>query len=95
MKKSFVFSFSFALILLLAGLFTEYTRVIGSISFGIAIIFLAIGSLAGNVFVSGSDMRANLATESKEDRAGRQRILFKSGIIAVPLIIVGIILLSI
>lgn len=95
MKKPFVFSFSFSLILLLAGYFTEYTRVIGSIAFGLAIIFLAIGSLAGNVFVSGSDMRANLATESKEDRVVRQRVLYKTGIIAVPLFIVGAILLSI
>ena len=95
MKKSFVFSFSIALILLLAGYFTEYTRVIGSVSFGLAIIFLAIGSLAGNTFVGGSDLQPNLATESKEDRVVKKRVLFKTVIIAIPLFIIGAILLSI
>ncbi|WP_404451602.1 DUF5316 domain-containing protein [Virgibacillus necropolis] len=95
MKKSFVYSFSFAAILFLAGYFTEYTRFIGSISLGIAIIFLVIGSLVSGAFVDGDQMRANLATESKEDRQMRHRVLFNSGIAAVPLFIAGGILLSI
>lgn len=95
MKKSFAFGFGLALIFFIVGFFTDYTREVGSISLGIAIVFIAIGGFVSGSFVSGNQIRANYHTESKEDRQKDRRVLFNSAIIAVPLFVVGGILLTI
>lgn len=81
--------------MLIAGSFTDYTKTIGAVSLGLAIVFIGIGSIAGNVFVDGNQTRANLATESSDDRQRRSRLLLHTGVISVPLFIAGGILLSI
>lgn len=94
MKKSFLIGISLAAIFFIVGLFTDYTREAGSISLGIAIIFIAIGGFVSGAFVSGDQIRANYNTESKEDRQRNRRVLFNSAIIALPLFLAGVILLS-
>lgn len=95
MKKSFLFGICLAAIFFIVGFFTDYTREVGSISLGIAIIFIAIGGFVSGAFVSGNQIRANYHMETKEDRQKDRRVLFNSAIIAVPLFISGGILLSI
>lgn len=94
MKKSFLFGISFAVVLFIVGFFTDYAREVGSISLGIAIILIAIGGFVSGAFISGDQIRANYNTEPEKDRLSKRRVLFNSAIIAVPLFIVGTILLS-
>lgn len=95
MKKSFIVGFGLALVFFIVGFLTAYTREIGLISVGIALVFVAIGGLVSGAFVSGDQNRLNYHLETKEDRQKNRRVLYNSAIIAVPLFIAGGILLSI
>ena len=95
MKKIFVFSITFAAILLVIGYFTAYTQIIGTIALVIALLFIGIGGVVTNNFADADQMRLHEAIESKDDRKTNHRILFISAIIGTPFFIVGVILLAI
>lgn len=65
-------------------------EMVTTITGGIGIFFILISFILSGVLVSGDRMRANLATESDEDRNQRNNISFRSALIAIPNFVVAI-----
>ncbi|WP_164669653.1 DUF5316 family protein [Virgibacillus doumboii] len=93
MKKSFFYGTGVALLLLVVGFVSGNADLFGKVAVGIGVFFLIIAGLTSGAFVSGAQLHANYATETKQGRAGRQKAMFISGIVMVPHFLVGIVLL--
>ncbi|TFE02264.1 DUF5316 domain-containing protein [Jeotgalibacillus salarius] len=62
---------------------------------GLGLLFLIVMMFSSGAMVSGSEMRANLATETKEGRKDRMKIMKYSAQLALPnLIIAGFLYFS-
>ena len=59
-------------------------EMVTTITGGIGLFFIVISFIFSGVLVSGDRMRANLATESVEDRNEKNNVSFRSALIAVP-----------
>ena len=65
-------------------------EMVTTITGGIGLFFIVISFIFSGVLVSGDRMRANLATESVEDRRQKNNVSFRSVLIAVPSFAVAI-----
>ena len=59
-------------------------EMVTTITGGIGLFFIIISFIYSGVLVSGDRMRANLATESVEDRNQKNNVSFRSALIAAP-----------
>ncbi|MCL1632059.1 DUF5316 domain-containing protein [Sporolactobacillus sp. CPB3-1] len=81
--KFFLTGLIIALVLLLLGILTPFHKLLLTITFALAVVCLLLAGVLSNVFVSGDRMRANLASESREDTKKRMGLggrLFLFGI---------------
>lgn len=55
----------------------------------LGLIFIGVSILLSGTLLSGPEMKANLATESAEDRTHRNNITFKSFLLCIPCFIIA------
>ena len=73
-----------ALVGVLASILIWDIEMVTTITGGIGLFFIVISFIFSGALVSGDRMRANLATESVEDRNQRNNVGFRSALIAIP-----------
>lgn len=82
--KYFLIGFGFALVGILLSIIIWDVHMISTITSGIGFVFLIVACLFSGAFVNGDRMRANLATETNENRIQRNTFAWRSLAIAVP-----------
>ncbi|MDF2066648.1 DUF5316 family protein [Bacillus sp. Cr_A10] len=61
-----------------------------TITSGIGFFFIGISFIFSGVLVSGDRMRANISTETVEERHKRSNVTFRSAMIGIPSFVVAI-----
>lgn len=79
-----------ALIGVLASLVIWEIEMVSIITSGMGLFLIVLSFIFSGVLVSGDRMRANLATESVEDRQRRNTLSFRLALIAIPSFAVAI-----
>ncbi len=80
----------FTLLGVMGGTFIWGVEMVPTITGGIGEFFLGVACLLSGVFVNGDRLRANLATESDDDRVQRNNRSLQSFLIGLPSIVVAL-----
>ncbi|WP_277584606.1 DUF5316 domain-containing protein [Psychrobacillus antarcticus] len=88
--KYLLFGMLLSLLGVLVAIVIWNIEMVTTITSGIGFFLIAISFIFSGVLVSGDRMRANLATESVEDRNQRNNVSFRSALMAIPSFVVAI-----
>ena len=90
MLRSLYLGFALTLLSIIVAVFSDDIDLIVTISGGIGAISLLLAMIFSGSFLSGDNIRANFAIETKEDRRIRNNWTFRFALFAIPNLIAAI-----